>query len=329
MSKKTILVVLTLVVAVVLLSWDWLKKTPAPDDQVGPNDQVGERRGSIVWDGLKRTYLLHIPPSYDKNRPMPLVIALHGSGGSGKTMKRLTLGGFNTLSDKEGFIVVYPSGVGRHWNDGREIAWHRAHTENIDDVGFISALIDHLVKELNIDQRRIYVTGMSGGALMAHRLACELSEKITAIATVAGGMPKEVFAYCSPLRPISVLIINNVDDPVIPWEGGELRLGRLTLGEVVPVSSMVKYWVTHNQCSPIPVITYEPDKDPLDGTRVRKERYEKGKDGTDVILYAIEGGGHTWPGGQQYLPERLIGKTSRDIDANEVIWNFFKKHARK
>lgn len=281
---------------------------------------------SIIFAGLERTYRSHIPPSYDKSKPLPLLIALHGGGGTGEGMEKLTLGGLNKLSDQEGFLVVYPDGIEKHWNDGREEVRYRAHREKIDDVGFISALIDHLVAERNIDKKRIYATGISNGAMMSFRLACELSEKIAAIAPVAGAIPENLPTRCLPSRPISVLMISNTEDPMVPWEGGEIRFGRQRFGKVLSVTETVKYWATHNQCSSSPIITWEPDKDSKDGTRVRKESYNQCKEGTEVVLYAIEGGGHTWPGGQQYLPTWMVGKTSKDIDTNEVIWDFFKKH---
>jgi polyhydroxybutyrate depolymerase len=293
---------------------------------------TGDYTKSIIHDGLKRTYRIHIPSSFDKTKPIPLVIVLHGGGGSAEAMLALTLGGFNTLSEREGFIVVYPNGIEKHWNDGRGssgLSRYRAFRENIDDVGFISALIDLLIKEMNIDKKRIYITGISNGGIMSFRLACELSEKITAIASVTASMPEKLASHCSPLRPISVLIINGMDDPLVPWEGGEIRFGRLRLGKVLSVSETVKYWVKHNKCSTSPQIFRQPDKDPFDGIRVRKEVYGQGREGTEVVLYTIEGGGHTWPGGYQYLREGFIGKTSRDIDATEVIWNFFKRHVGK
>ncbi|MCI0540572.1 MAG: hypothetical protein L0Z50_35680, partial [Verrucomicrobiales bacterium] len=146
---------------------------------------------SLSHGGLKRTYRIHIPPSIPpsglpsgkRNKPAPLLLALHGGGGAGKSMQKLA--GLNALSDKEGFIAVYPDGVDGHWNDGRGLDY-RAHRENIDDVGFIAALIDRLGKDLNVDPGRVYVTGMSNGALFAHRLACEIPEKIAAIAPVEG-----------------------------------------------------------------------------------------------------------------------------------------------
>jgi len=243
----------------------------------------------------------------------------------------LTRRGFNKLADKDGFIVIYPDGIGQNWNDGRmdEEAEDRAHKENIDDVGFISGLIDYMIRNYNSDPKRVFVTGISNGAIMAYRLACELSHKITAIAPVDGNIPSMLFPDCRPTDPVSVLAINNVNDPLVPFEGGEIygHFHRTKLGRVISANESVKFWVKVNKCSETPVIIEEPDKDPGDGTRVAKEQYINGIDGTEVVLYSVEGGGHTWPGGFQYLPVWLIGRTSRDIEACDVIWSFFKKHS--
>lgn len=285
---------------------------------------------SMTYGGLKRTYIIHIPASHDVAKSSPLLIALHGGSGTGRHMVRLTQGGFDTLSDKDGFVVVYPDGIDKSWNDGRsaEETGYRVHKENIDDVGFISSLIDSLVEKMNIDQKRVYVTGMSNGATMSYRLACELSDKIAAIAPVTGNLPQNIYPSCSPSRPISVLAINNENDPLMPWAGKDITgpFGFKKLGKVLSTYETVRFWANHNNCSLSPVITYNQDIDPADGTRIRKEAYGNGENGAEVILYAIEGGGHTWPGGYQYLNERIIGRTSRDMDANEVIWEFFKKH---
>jgi polyhydroxybutyrate depolymerase len=289
-------------------------------------------RTSFMHDSLKRTFNIHIPSSFDKSVQLPLVIALHGRGANGVSMVILTHKGFNKMADKDGFIMVYPDGIELNWNDGRmdEEANDRAHRENIDDVGFISALIDSMIKDYNINPKRVYVTGISNGAIMSYRLACELSDKITAIAPVDGNIPILLFPECSPSRPVSVLAINNTDDPLVPFQGGEIygKLHRIKLGKVLSVDESIGFWVNRNRCSITPVVDEEPDRDPKDGTRVTRVQYINDFDGTEVILYAVDGGGHTWPGGVQYLPARVIGKTCRDFDANEVIWSFFKKHSR-
>jgi polyhydroxybutyrate depolymerase len=288
---------------------------------------------SIISGGLKRTSLLHIPQSFDISKPRPLIIALHGGGGKGKNMIKLTYGEFDKLSDEEGFVVVYPDGIDKHWNDGREEeeTGYRVYKDNIDDVGFISQLIDHLINKLNIDPKRVYVTGMSNGAIMSYRLACQLSDKIAAIAPVAGNIPENILNSCSPSSPVSVLAINNADDPLVPFNGGYITgpFGKKKLGKVLSAYNSVKFWANFDNCTKSPLITYEPDRDPEDGTRIKTEVYGKGKNKTEVVLYVVENGGHTWPGGYQYLGKRIIGKTSRDINACDVIWDFFKKHSKE
>jgi polyhydroxybutyrate depolymerase len=284
--------------------------------------------GSIRVDGVKRTYLLHVPAAHDTNKPAPLLIALHGGLGNGKRMIQLTQGGFNALSDEQGFLVVYPEGIHKHWNDGRDgkETGYYAHKKKINDVAFISALIDLLAEQWNVDTNRVFVTGISNGACMSHRLACELSDKVTAIAAVSGSMPQRIFASCRPSSPVSVLTIYNDKDRLMPFEGGNVTgpFGGRKLGKVLSASETMAFWSEQNGCNQLPVVTREPDADINDGTQVRKENYTNCGKGTQVIHYVIENGGHTWPGGDQYLGEWLVGKTSRDMDANKVIWDFFK-----
>lgn len=295
-------------------------------------DRVGDQRGSITWDGLKRTYLSHIPPSWNSTTRMPLVIVLHGAGGTGEGMVKLTRGRFNALADREGFVVVYPDGTRfsdspkTRWNDGRDERYSQG-----DDVGFLSALIAHLGQTLNIDQRRVYATGISNGAHMSLRLARELSDKIAAVAVVAYAMQEKYASIPVSTRPISVLVMTGTKDPLVPWQGGQTpySTGERMLGKVLSLPETVKVLVAHNQCPTTPTVAWEPNRDPEDRTLVKREHYANCKEGSEVVLFAIEGGGHTWPGGWQYLPERWVGKTSRDVDASEVIWNFFKKHAKK
>jgi polyhydroxybutyrate depolymerase len=297
-----------------------------------PTPAGSDLRLSLMHDGLERTYHIHIPSSYNKSVSLPLVLALHGRGGNSESMIMVSRRGFDLLADTEGFIVVYPDGIEMNWNDGRfdEEANDRAHKENINDVGFISALIDSMIKDYNINPKRVYVTGISSGAIMSYRLACELSDKIAAIAPVDGSIPNMLLHECSPSMPVSVLAINNINDPMVPFEGGEIfgHFHMIKLGQVLSVNESIGFWVSRNKCSVTPVVAEEPDRDPKDGTRVTRKEYSNGVGGTEVVLYAVDGGGHTWPGGFQYLPVWLIGKTSRDIDANELIWSFFKKHSR-
>ena len=279
---------------------------------------------SIIHHDIERTFIVHIGKSYDASEPTALVFVLHGGGGSAEVMPVFT--GFNAIADRESFIVVYPDGVENHWNDGREPKIYRTHIENIDDTGFISSLIDALAVELNIDMKRIFVTGISNGGMMSHRLACELSDRIAAIAPVASSIPVNMADIWNPSKPVSTLIINGTEDPLVPWEGGDIQLGEMSLGDVLSVSDTVEFWTSKNNCYLQPEITRLSERNLNDGTSVWMETYSGCDSGTEVVLFGIDGGGHTWPGGYQYADEHLIGKTSLEFDASEIIWQFFEAH---
>ncbi len=291
---------------------------------------------SILVKGLQRSYLVHLHASYDKSRSRPLVIVLHGGGSEARTMDPMT--GFNALADKQGFVIVYPEaykhpitgpGMSQHWNDGRGEPGIRTQAENIDDVAFISTLIDHLVQDLNIDKQMVYITGISNGAFMSHRLGCELSDKIAAIAPVAGNIPQKTAATWSPSRAVSVLIINGTKDPVVPFKGGDVSFLSFTTGQVLSVEDTAKFWVGKNGCPAAPEMAQLPHLNPNDSTSTTIERYASCREGTEVVVYKVNGGGHTWPGGLQYMSEKLIGQTSHDFSATETIWQFFKSHPMK
>jgi len=279
---------------------------------------------SIVHDNIERTFIIHIGWSYDGAEPTPLVFVLHGGGSSADVMPAFT--GFNAIADRDNFIVVYPYGIENHWNDGREPKIYRTHIENTDDTGFISSLIDALAVDLNIDMKRVFVTGISNGGMMSHRLACELSDRIAAIAPVASSIPVNMADIWNPSRAVSTLIINGTDDPLVPWKGGDIQLREMSLGNVLSVASTVEFWNTKNGCLVKPEITRLSERNASDGTSVWVETYSGCTNGTEVILFGIDGGGHTWPDSFQYADEHLIGKTSQEFDASEIIWQFFKDH---
>ncbi len=280
----------------------------------------------LTVNGLKRSYHLYIPAMYREETTVPLIIALHGGGGTGKKVDKLFR--LNSLADQYGFIAVYPDAFDHHWNDGRGVKKYQSQRENIDDVAFIATMIDAIAGDFNIDAKRVYVMGASNGAMMSFRLGCELAPKIAAMAPVIGSMPVNLVSRCNPANPVPMIMINGTDDPLVPFEGGYVHVFRKKLGRVTSVRQTIEFWAARNGCSPRPQIRMEPDADREDGTRVQKSVYSQCTDGADVILYTIQGGGHTWPGGYQYLPEFLIGKTSRELDASETIWNFFNGHRR-
>ena len=240
-------------------------------------------------------------------------------------MEQLTRSGFHRLANQDGFIVVYPQGLDQHWIDGRDVNADE-HRDGTDDVRFFAALIDHLASTHTIDRSRVYATGISNGGMMSLRLACDLANQITAVAIVTGSMWDELAATCTPPRPVPILILNGTDDPLVRWDGGDVTIFGKSRGEVWSTEDTVAFWREHNRCPADAQISTLPDLNPDDHTRVTHTVYGPCADETTVALYTIEGGGHTWPGGAQYLHHWLIGRTSREIDANTVIWSFFEGH---
>lgn len=278
----------------------------------------GERR--ISSGGLVRTYSLHVPTSYSGSRPFPLVIAYHGHGGDGSGQERVS--GMDATADANSFIVAYPDGLDKGWNDGRSGAVN----SGVDDIGFTSDLIARIEKDYAIDARRVYATGLSNGGMMCYRVAMELGDKVAAIAPVAALLSQDLANRGALRVPVSVMVTEGTDDPLMPFNGGEVGLFLQARGTVISTADTISFWVKADGCTTTPAITHLADKDPADGTRVTFSDYTGGTNGTEVRLYTVEGGGHAWPGGVPYLGPRIIGQTSKDFVASQAIWDFFKSH---
>jgi len=266
----------------------------------------------------KRSFVLHKPPGYDGSRPTPLVIVLHGGLGNAKMAMKMT--GMSAKADKEDFLVAYPQGTGMlqnrllTWNAGRCCGYAMDH--KVDDVGFIRQLIAHLRDELNIDSKKIFMAGMSNGAMMAYRLACELSEIIAAIAPVAGSLDVE---HCHPSDPVSVIAFHGLKDQRVRFEGGEpLRQADWHQREDLSVAIAMSFWIRHNDC--------RPDPDIEETETIRREIYSGGKNNTEIVLYALREQGHAWPGGEKIRAEG--DDPSREISATDLMWEFFVNHPK-
>jgi polyhydroxybutyrate depolymerase len=223
--------------------------------------------------------------------------------------------GLTEAATRRGYAVVYPNGVARRWNDGRGGSPQ-------DDVGFIHLLLDSLGLELPVDSGRIYATGISNGAGLAYRLACELPGTFAAIAPVAGGPAAVMRERCAVTRPISVISFQGTRDPLMPYGGGDVASGR---GRVLGAEQSAALFARVGGCTPSPTIGIEPDT-VRDGTRVRRALYSGCTGGREVVLYTIEGGGHTWPGGPPV--GRRVGRVSRDVDATRMMLDFFDGHSQ-
>ena len=308
-----------------------------------PNLTPGDYNRELAdWPG--RPYTVHIPAGYDPSKRFAAVLAIHGGGANSEHAAKVTCPNgdiaspkcLSQLADKEGFLVIYPNGAShpgardiRTWNAGGGEKGYLcvsgyACKNKMDDIEYFRDLLDDLEKTFAVDKERVFATGISNGAAMSHRLACELSDRIAAIAPVAGANQFSAASPCAPLRPVPVLQIHGTEDPSWPYLGGPGRRGTEDEG-FFAAPKTVSEWVLRNGCDPTPQKESLPDRT-RDGTRVIRESYAGCRDNADVVFMTINGGGHTWPQGNQYLSEVIIGKTSEDINANEVVWEFFKKH---
>jgi polyhydroxybutyrate depolymerase len=290
--------------------------TPKQPNPLGPGDHTR----TLMMGEQKRTYLVHIPKGYDPKKPVPVVLALHGAAMNGSMM--VWFSGLNRKSDEAGFIVVYPSGTGTGpfltWNAGGfrgKMAEGKA-----DDVAFIGKLLDDLGTVVTVDAKRVYACGMSNGGMMCYRLAAELSDRIAAIAPVAGTIAIE---ESKPKRPVPVIHFHGTKDTLVPFETAKGKTPAFM--KLKGVEESVQTWVKLNGCDEKPKTeTISKDGDEM---KVTRTTYGGGKDGAEVVLVVIEGGGHTWPGRQPTVG--FIGKSATIVSANDLMWEFFQKHTLK
>jgi len=261
--------------------------------------------GSIVSSGERREFLLFVPRSYDRSRPTPLVISMHGAGG--RPAQQMTLSGWNRLAESEGFIVVYPAGADTF---GPRV-WH---TEGRKDARFIADLIDELTAAYNIDAKRIYANGISNGGDMSFGLSCALSDRIAAVGMV-GAAHMLPWSRCTDRRPVPMIAFHGTSDSMAPYEGGR---STITPDPLPNIPSWTAKWARRNGCSLEPV-------DSKVAADVTRREYSSCAENAGVVLYTVHGGGHTWPGGGP-LPEWFAGPTSRSIDATRLMWEFFREH---
>lgn len=264
--------------------------------------------GAMISSGQRREYLLHVPSSYDRSKPAPLVISLHG-GASWPAHQRDT-SGWNRLADEHGFIVVYPAG------SGAPRAWNVNHGEGLArDVRFISELIDTLEAAYNIDPARIYANGLSNGGGMAFVLSCALSDRIAAVGMVAAAHSLP-WSWCTDPRPVPMIAFHGTADAFTLYHGGRSPVFPDSM--ILPsIPTWTANWARRNRCGPNPI-------ESVVAADVTRLEYQSCADDAAVMLYTVQGGGHTWPGGKP-MPESLAGFTSNGVDATSQMWAFFRE----
>jgi polyhydroxybutyrate depolymerase len=279
--------------------------------------------GTLDFGGRTRHYLSYAPAKLAPGAA--LVIAFHGSLGDGDQARRGFGYAFDRLADEHGFVVVYPDGVERHWNDCRKMAPYAAHTLGIDDVGFVRALVDRFAAERGIDRARVFATGVSNGGQMAIRLALEAPDLVRAVAPVIASVPDRENMDCAMKhQPVAVLIMNGTADPFNPYGGGNVELYGVwgNRGKVLPTVDSALYFAALAGYEGEPRRDDLPDLDTEDGSTVERARWSAlGK--KPIVLYTIRGGGHSVPHPVARGP-RLLGRTNADITAADEIWSFFE-----
>ncbi len=262
---------------------------------------------TMEHQGKKRSYLVHLPQGYEKGRQYPLVLSFHGWGGSSDEQRRYTR--MDDVADKEKFIVVYPQSYHHFWNAG---VLDNHYTHGKDDVGFVRSLLGHLKHDFPVDADSVYVVGLSLGGIFCHRLACELDDQIAAFASVSGLLSDSTEHRCPKGRPLPMLLLHGTKDHFVKYKGNR---------EYVGAEKTVGFWAKRNGCMRSDTLLL-PDVDKNDKTRCTLIRFDC-QDKTQVWFLKIKGGGHTWP--QSGMNYWYFGRTSRDVDASQFIWNFFRQ----
>ena len=269
-----------------------------------------------IWSGgIMRTFRVYVPAIYDGQTPRPLLFNFHGNGG-GNAVNFENATKFRSVADTANFILITPNGTvdpafpqyGQLWNNFTCCT-------SVDDVLFVSDMIDSLNGKYNIDNTRIFASGFSNGGLMVYDLACKLSHRVAAVASVAGTMITTRLKSCSPTRVVPVLEIHGTLDGNVPFNGG-LISGDDTLASVTAVLS---FWRGFNQCTLFPTITNFPNINTMDGSTVQQSIYPNCNDGSALELLKILSGGHSWPGWS-------FPNANQDIIADKEIWRFFSQH---
>lgn len=291
---------------------------------------------SVLVAGQRREFLVHLPAGYDGKQAYPVVMAFHGLGMNGHMMFGLT--GFTGLSDRKGFIVVFPTAVGGRWQDGLTATGN-------DDVAFVQSMLDRLAVQFKIDRRRVYACGISNGGYFTQLLALTIPERIAACGVVASTLTRGGASRDSTHSRMPIVFFLGSEDPLIPWDDGRSKkMGKLgealgvggdialdgaiaRLGGLSTAPDTIDFWVSRNAASPTPRSTRLPDRSANDGTHVEKTVWGSGS--SQVMLYKIEGGGHTWPGCLNLKAiSDVSGAISQDIDASEEMWEFFRNFSR-
>lgn len=322
-------------------------RAPRVPARTDPDGLRGASEATYSVPGFTdREYILRVPPTYDSARAIPVLFAFHGGGGGKDGFVRSGCPDGDTTSpqclsavaDREGFALVIPDGVdapglrGRSWNagggrDGFRCVGGQACASMSDDVAYVDALLAEVRRAVLVDDTRIYATGMSNGAALTHRLACERTATFAAVVTVSGANQASIWPGCTPSMPMPILHIHGTEDPCWGYDGSITEPLCINDGDGLffPVDRSMTFWRDHNGCSGT---EEEPLPNTVAGDGTISTRVSGMSCRADTEHIRVEGGGHTWPGGYQYLEASRVGRVARDFSGNEVLWAFLRTHTR-
>ena len=263
-------------------------------------------------DGYDRDYLFYVPTGL--SGPAPLVVVLHGGGGNARQILRGTGQRFNELADEQGFYVLYPNAVDGVWDFGEGVISESLNTRR-DDLAYLTTVIAAVSTSVSVDSERIFATGISRGGQASYFLACKKPDLIRAIAPVAMPLPEFLLDDCNSVSDKGILVMNGTADPIVPYTGGQIRIGRQDRGAVLPTTATMALFADRNGCGSALTSRTVGAVTVTEHTNCR----------APTVLYRIEGGGHTWPSGRSFLPRLLVGPTNWDINAADEIWAFFSR----
>ena len=303
MGKSTIALLVLVVLALAVSAWLVLIPPASPSPiPTGKYQAAGDYLDSLLIDDVERWFAVHVPPGYRPGKPLPLVINIHGRTGTMFQQEEMTR--MNAKADREGFVAVHPQAL-----DNPPTWWGPIPNQvGQPDMDFFARLLAYLQQEIRIDPDRIYATGFSNGATMANRLGCDMEDTFAAIAPVSGG--HVAFDECQVDRPVSVLVFHGREDSMIPYEGGPMS---------PPVREWVLAWAERDGCG----LASRVDQV---GANISRETWDDCPGNGEVVFYTIDDAGHTWPGSEFGA---AMGGFTLDIDATDVIWDFFRTHPKR
>ncbi|MBS0563672.1 MAG: hypothetical protein JSR87_04095 [Proteobacteria bacterium] len=275
--------------------------------------EAGIERLQMAFDGARRDYLLYVPERLPDG-PRPLVLVLHGGGGSAAEVRRSTGGRFDELAERDGFLVLYPDAVGRIWDTGSGEISERLSPRR-DDLGFLTGLIARVSADHVVDRRRIFATGVSRGGQASYMLGCRTKGLIRAIAPVSMTLPLSQERDCASGAPLGFLLVEGTADPVVPYDGGRVTVFGRARDRVRSADDTVAVFLRRNGCTGLSEMRRSGAVARLAGRDCR----------APVRLDRVEGGGHGWPGKGAALPRWLAGPMNHDISAPDEIWDFFRR----